>query len=92
MTASFQGESATMLDLVAKRYGKTPWELMEQGTVSLSFNLNVALKGMMAEIEANQKDRLPKGRISSRSDARALMDRAKADVIQMEDERRKRQD
>lgn len=52
----------------------------------LSFDLNVALKGILAENKAYEESR-GGGRITNRHQAKAAAERAKADVYEMEQER-----
>lgn len=49
----------------------------------LSFDLNIALKGLMAEIEAS-RPRDKKGRITSRGDVVELFKRVEDDMAQWE--------
>lgn len=53
----------------------------------LSFDLNVALKGILAENKAYEESRSGNGRITNRFQAKAAAERAKADVYEMEQER-----
>ena len=77
------------MDLVAKRYGQRPSSLLPDDAISddlrLWFDLNVALKGMAAEAIAAQPP-TPKGATRTRSDALRLIQKAKADVLAMEQE------
>lgn len=58
--------------------------------MALSFDLNVALKGLAAEQEAMDKAQGKAGRTTTRGQALALVRRARADVADMEIERAKR--
>ena len=58
--------------------------------MALSFDLNVALKGLAAEQEAMDKAHGKAGRTTTRGQALSLIRRAKADVTDMEVERSKR--
>ena len=81
-----------MLDLVAKRYGQRPSSLLPAGTISteasLWFDVNIALKGLVAE---NTPAQTPKdqslGKINTRSKFVQIMNRAKADIANMAEAR-----
>lgn len=83
---------------MAKRYGQRPSSLLPRGTLrspleKLSFDVNVALRGGYAEIvaqkEASEKI-INKGQVTNRQQALAVIHKARADVIEMEEEREKR--
>ena len=59
-------------------------------TASLSFDYNVALKGVIAEKRAIDDAKRPRGQINTRSDAQAAMAQARAEVFEMEEQRKKR--
>lgn len=71
---------------MAKRYSKLPTELLPPGTVPrlhhLSFNVNVAMLGAIAEY--NHQSAQHEGPIRSRADARAAIEMARADWHEME--------
>ena len=71
---------------MAKRYSRLPTELLPPGTVPslhlLSFNVNVAMLGAIAEY--NQASASHEGPIRSRADARAAIEMARADWHEME--------
>jgi len=79
--------------MVAQRYGKLPTEVLPTGTVSreheLSFNINVALIGAISEHQKINESRRD-GPINSRAAARAAISEARADVYQMDEERKRR--
>lgn len=58
--------------------------------MALSFDLNVALKGLVAEREAMDKAQGKAGRTTTRGQALALARRGRADIADMEVERAKR--
>ena len=55
----------------------------------LSFDVNVALLGYAAEAESERKSH-EGNRIATRADAESVIDRGRADVYEMEEERKKR--
>ena len=57
---------------------------------ALAFDINVAISGYITETKAMQNAGKKKGRIGSRSDALGALDRASAQVYEMEEERKKR--
>ena len=57
---------------------------------ALAFDVNVALAGLAAEAKAVRKAGEGHGPISSRADAMGTLERARAQVIEMEEEREKR--
>ncbi len=79
--------------MVAQRYGKLPTEVLPTGTVSrqhqLSFNINVALIGAISEYDKIHESRRD-GPINSRAAAKAAIIEARADVYQMDEERKRR--
>lgn len=79
---------------MAKRYGKLPTEVLPKGTVSraheLSFNVNVALLASIAEYKAYNKSKNESGAIRDRAGARAAIAEARADIYDMEQERKRR--
>ena len=60
------------------------------GPEALSFNTNVTLKAMMGEIKARQPEEV-RGAITNRHDAMVVTGRAKAEVIEMEEARERRE-
>lgn len=79
--------------MVAQRYGKLPTEVLPTGTVpkrdELSFNINVALIGAISEHEKLNESRRD-GPINDRAAARLAIAEARADVYQMDEERKRR--
>lgn len=72
-----------------------PSSLLPRGTINpgienLSFDVNVAIMGYATEAEAIKKAEHPPGQVSNRSEAISVIERARADVIEMEEEREKR--
>ena len=76
--------------MVAQRYSQRPCRLLPMGTVpkllEFWFDLNVAMKGIVAEMRAREKAKEKSGPITTRSQALSLIERAKADVSRMEEE------
>lgn len=58
--------------------------------MSLAFDYNVALKGVIAEKRELDKAKKPQGQIGSRSEAQAAMAQARAELFEMEQQRKKR--
>jgi hypothetical protein len=83
----YKSQSADLLDLVSRRYGQRPSSLLPSDTFdneweSLQFDINVALRGMLNEYKAQNKQ--PPGQITNRNQAMAAMQRARQDVAEME--------
>ena len=82
---------------MAKRYGQRPSSLLPKGTLRsplerLSFDVNVALRGGYAEVVAQREasEKMTGGQVTNRQQALDVIRKARADVIEMETERKKR--
>ena len=56
----------------------------------LSFDVNVALMGYADETQSMKKARKEGDRITTRADAESIIEQARADVYDMEEERKRR--
>lgn len=75
--------------MTAKRYGVRPSSLMPEGYfpsewTRTGFDTCIALKGQLEEIKAQQKAEAPRGVTTTRTQAFALAEQARAEVREME--------